>query len=70
MFAKNISKQQPCLVINYLRKIRHNQVSILKSLSNLPKNLMCFYNVLYGKRKKFKNSSKSRNKRSLENDII
>lgn len=55
MFAKNISKPKPCLVINYLRKIRHNQGSILKNLSNLSKNLMCFYNVLYGKRRIFKN---------------
>lgn len=39
---KSITKQKPCLVINWLRKIRHHQGPIFKILSILPKDLMCF----------------------------
>lgn len=50
MYDESISKQKPCLVINYLRKIRHNLGPLLKNFSNLPKDLMCFYGILYKKR--------------------
>ena len=42
MLDESISKRKPCLVINYLRKIRHNKGPILKIFSRVPKHLMCF----------------------------
>lgn len=42
MLDESISKRKPCLVIDYLRKIRRNQGPILKFFSRVPKDLMCF----------------------------